>query len=347
MIPNKLDYKLINTAIIALIIFLVYKTSDFWFGIVQMILIVLAPFVVAFALANALYPILKAMQKKGIPKYIGIALISSVMFGLFAFIIWLVIPLLFEQVSGFYSGITKFIHDISIHYDINLGSLQQGVADIFNPIIQNFSKYISDGTWVIINTSITVMATIVIIMFVSLYFLIDMDIIRKTVGNYLKTTNKRTYSYVKLIDYEMNQYFLGLGKVLSWQLFEYTLIFYLINHPNYLLIGILASVTTVIPYIGAMLTNLLALITAFVISPNLFFLTLIAIAFLSVVDGYIVSPRIFGQTNKIPPLVTIFAVFAGGIMYGMVGVIISLPVTIILISTFKFYREDIYQKLGK
>ena len=95
------------------------------------------------------------------------------------------------------------------------------------------------------------------------------------------------------------------------------------------------------------MTNIIAGITAFVISPHLFLLTVIAIAILSIIDSYVVSPRVFGKTNRIPPIVTIFAVFAGGIIYGMMGIIISLPLTIILISTFKYYRQDILQKIGK
>ncbi len=347
MIPNKLDFKLINSAIIAFIIFLLYFTRTFWIDIIQTVLSVLTPFIIAFALASALFPILKTMQRKGIPKFLGIGIIISILLGIFAFIIWLIIPLAFEQITGLYSSITKFIHDISNIYDINLGSLQQSLTDVFNPLIQNISNYISDGTWALINKSFAVITTMIIIIFVTIYFLIDMELIRKKVGNYLRLTDIRTFNYVQMIDYEMNQYFLGLSKVLSWQFFEYTFVFYLINHPNYLLLGILASLTTVIPYIGALMTNALALITAFVISPNLFFLTLIAITFLSIIDGYIVSPRIFGKTNNIAPIVTIFAVFAGGITYGIIGAVISLPLVIILINTFKFYQQDIYHKIGK
>jgi predicted PurR-regulated permease PerM len=342
-----MDYKLINIAIIAFIIFLVYMTSSFWFGIIKLILKIMTPFLFAFALAHALYPLLKGMQRKGIPKMLGIAIISIVMFGLFFLIIWLVVPLSLEQISGLYSAITKFIQDISTHYDVNLGPIQQSLAEIFNPILENLSKYISNGTWTVVNTSITAIIMLIIVMFVAIYFLTDMEMIRHKLGSYLKLTDTKTFNYVKVIDYEMNQYFLGLGKVLVWQLFEYTLAFYLIGHPNYLLLGVLASITTVVPYVGAWMTNIIAGITAFVISPHLFLLTVIAIAILSIIDSYVVSPRVFGKTNRIPPIVTIFAVFAGGIIYGMMGIIISLPLTIILISTFKYYRQDILQKIGK
>ena len=49
----------------------------------------------------------------------------------------------------------------------------------------------------------------------------------------------------------------------------------------------------------------------------------------------------YGKSNKVHPLITILAVFAGGILFGILGIVISLPVTIILITTIKFYAEDI------
>ena len=55
------------------------------------------------------------------------------------------------------------------------------------------------------------------------------------------------------------------------QFFEYSIVFLIVGHPNWFLFGVLASLTTVIPYFGGLITNLLALLTASVISPNLIY----------------------------------------------------------------------------
>ena len=54
----------------------------------------------------------------------------------------------------------------------------------------------------------------------------------------------------------------------------------------------------------------------------------------------------YGKTNKLHPLVVIFAVSAGGMIAGFWGIVLSLPITIILISTYKFFRDDINNKIG-
>ena len=55
----------------------------------------------------------------------------------------------------------------------------------------------------------------------------------------------------------------------------------------------------------------------------------------------------YGKTNSIHPLVTIMALFAGGILFGILGVFISFPLAIIVVTTHKYYKEDITRNIKK
>ena len=155
----------------------------------------------------------------------------------------------------------------------------------------------------------------------------------------------RAYRYFSILDQEMKSYLTGFVKIVVITLFEYTLTFYFIGHPNALLLGCLAAVASLIPYFGGMITNCIACITAFVTSPWLFFKTLIAFFILSNVDGYLINPMVYGKTNEVHPIVVIFSVFAGGILMGVTGIILSLPVAIIIQATIKFFKPEIKDKL--
>ena len=96
---------------------------------------------------------------------------------------------------------------------------------------------------------------------------------------------------------------------------------------------------------GGLIVNIIALLIASVISAKLFWLTLVICCVCPQIDSYIIAPKVYGKTNNIHPLISIFAVFAGGILGGFIGIIISLPLTIIIITTFKFFRNDIDNKL--
>jgi len=129
------------------------------------------------------------------------------------------------------------------------------------------------------------------------------------------------------------------------QLIEYCLVFWLVAHPNWLLLGILASVTTIIPYFGGLITNIIAVITASVVSTPVFIGTIIICLIFPQLDGYVISPKIYGKTNNIDPLWSIFAVMIGGSIAGLIGIIIALPLFILLNSTYHFFRKDIKKKV--
>ena len=60
-----------------------------------------------------------------------------------------------------------------------------------------------------------------------------------------------------------------------------------------------------------------------------------------VLDGYVIGPKVYGKTNQLPALINIFAVFAGGVIAGFWGIVASLPIAIILITTYRFFERDI------
>ena len=282
---------------------------------------------------------------KGLPKWLSVLIVSLLSFGLFILLIILVIPLLYEQTLLFISNFSTFLTDLSSKYEVNFGELQSTLSEFSTNLIKEFGNSVSAGAMGIINASFSFFASFVVIIFVSIYILIDMDKIRNAVKNYLKQKKKKTYNYVKLLDKEITNYFAGMGKNMLYQLVEYTSVFFLIGHPNYLLLGVLSAVTNLIPYFGGFIINILALIIASVISTKLTILTLIVCLICPQLDSYVIAPRVYGKTNNIHPLVNIFAVFAGGILWGFFGILIALPVTIIIMTTFKYFRKDIGNRI--
>lgn len=346
MHKTKINYRMLNVLILVAIVCLVYLIKDLWLGVVIKLLDIFFPFIIAFALAYAVSPIVLKLRSLGLPKCLALLVVSFLIIGFIITIIILIVPMLYDQILLFLSNISVFISDISSKYKLNLGILQTYISDISLNVIKNIGDNLSNGALTIVNSSINVITSIIIILFSSIYFLIDMEKIRKFIKFKLGRKKKR-YNYIKYLDEQLSNYCVGLGQNILIQLAEYTFIFFLIGHPNYLVLGILAAFTNIIPYFGALLVDILALLIASVISDKLFILTLIVVLICPLIDGYIISPRIYGKTNSIHPLVSIFAVFAGGILGGFWGIVLSLPIAILIISTFKFFLPDINTKIDR
>lgn len=346
MLKNKLDFKLVNLALLVFSGYLIYQTKDFCFDILKLILKISLPFIIAFAIAYALYPVLKYFESKKIPKGVGVIMVIALVIGIFALAIGLVIPVVFGQLSSLFNGIITFITNLSNNFDLDLGPLQETLTKTFNEIIASVGSSAKDEAISAINMSLGVISNAVIALSAAVYFLIDMDKIRTYIKYNSKKLSLKNYKYLREVDIQMNNYVIGFMKIVIISFFEYTIAFLIIGHPNALLLGFLAAVASFIPYFGGMAVNIIAAITAFVISPSLFIRTVIVFFLLSMVDSYFIGPRVYGKTNNIHPLIVIIAVFAGGILFGVMGIIISLPVAIILLTTYRFFNQDIIEAIG-
>ena len=341
MIKNKIDFKLVNIVLFVLAVYLVYQSKEFWIGAISLIFKIIFPFLIAFAIAYAFYPLVKKLIDRKVPKALAMVLVVGGTLGVIILILALITPTIMSQLTSLFNGIISFLRELSSDYNIDFKDIQNTLTTSFNDTLAKVGTYISNGALSFIGVSIDYISKIFIILTSFIYFLADMDKIRNFIKEYLSHKSKKLYNYVATIDDEMRKYIIGFMKIVIISFFEYTITYTLIGHPNALMLGTLAALGNLIPYFGGIITNVVAAITAFVISPALFIKTCIVFIVFSAVDGYIINPFVYGNSNQVHPLVVIVSVFAGGALFGILGIVISLPVAIIIIATFKFFKKDI------
>lgn len=343
---NKLNYKLLNILFVVLIFYLIYQTSSFWFDAINILFKILFPFFIAFVLAYALSPIVNYLRDKNIPKGFAIFFVLFCMVFIIGFMLYLITPVFIEQTGSIFDGIITFLKELSLRYSVDFNTLQDQLSGVFTDTLDKLGNVISDGAINIIGISISIISNFFIVVAAFIYFMIDMDKIRESVKEFWLGHNKKIYRYLSTLNKELQNYLSGFIKIVIISYFEYTILYFIIGHPDALMLGALAGISNLIPYFGGIITNIIAAITAFVISPELFIKTCIVFIIFSAIDGNIINPFVYGKTNRIHPLVIIISVFTGGVLFGIVGIIISLPLAIIIIATYKFFKDDI-SKISK
>ncbi len=345
---DRIDFKLVNLAIVALTIYLMYHTGHLWIGIFNKTFNICLPFIMGFAVAYAVNPIVQKLRDKGLPKGLAIFIVILGLLLLLGFMVYVISTTCVSQISNLFDSINAFITKLSTYdWNINLSGLQDVLNTNFQEILNGITKYVSDGAINLVSSSINLVGKLFIGGAAFIYFLIDMDSIRKGVKKYFKKRSRKTYHFVKVLDTEMRNYLGGLVQVMIISVFEYGVVYAIIGHPNAIVLGIMAGIANLIPYFGGIANNIVAAITAFIVSPQLFIRTLIAFFLLSSLDSYVINPHVYGKTNSIPPLLTIFALFAGGAIFGILGVFISFPLAILIVSLYKFYKDDISEGIEK
>ena len=342
----KKSNKLLNILILLGIVYLLYLMKDLWGGIVGKIISILKPFIIGFVFAYALYPFLKWLQSKKIPKALGIVIILLIVFGILTFIIINIIPVFTNELGSLFAGVIEFLRNMDKKFSIDLSGLETSLMKTFKKISNDIANDLPNTGFNILNTSINFISNFIISLVAFIYLLIDMDKIREKIKKYFKSKSKKTYKFAMEVDKECTSYFKGLFINIIIQFIEYTVLYKLIGHPNFLLLGLIAAFSPLLPYFGGIIMNIIAIITASLVSPFVLIMSAIICVIFPQIDGYLIIPKIYGKTNKVPALLSIFAVFAGGVLGGFIGILIALPITIILQCVYRNYDEEITEKIG-
>ncbi|UXA53986.1 AI-2E family transporter [Xanthomonas prunicola] len=111
-----------------------------------------------------------------------------------------------------------------------------------------------------------------------------------------------------------------------------------------LLIGIIAGLISFIPYLGATTGIVLALLAAIVQAQGLDLKLLIGVGVVFTVgqllESYVLTPRIVGDKIGLHPVAVIFAVMAGGQLFGFLGMLLALPVAAVANVLLRYAHEQ-------
>ncbi|MCI2243469.1 AI-2E family transporter [Xanthomonas sp. PPL568] len=114
-----------------------------------------------------------------------------------------------------------------------------------------------------------------------------------------------------------------------------------------LLIGIVAGLISFIPYLGATTGILLAVMAALVQAKgfDLQLLILVGVVFTvgQLLESYVLTPRIVGDKIGLHPVAVIFAVMAGGQLFGFLGMLLALPVAAVANVLLHYLHEQYRQ----
>lgn len=347
MFSNKPNYKIINLTFLLVLLYIAFTNIGVWWSILMKVVSVMAPFIIAFVFAYALTPFVSWLEKKGIHKNLAVTITVFALVLLIVGLIAIVLPLLYDQLTLLVNMIKEVIDNIGTKFNINLGNFEIKITDYLNDALKDIGNVISSTTIDILSKSINFFSKFIVGFVGFIYFLADMKKIRNWFKNLLLSFSKKSYNYFKCLDIEISNYLKGLGIFMIIQLFEYSFLFFIIGHPNWLILGLLACITTIIPYFGGLITNVIAIIMASVVSVPLVIATIVICLIFPQLDGYLISPRVYGKTNNINPLITIMVVSIGGTLAGMVGIIVALPCYLLLRTTYNFFEKDLEKSIVK
>lgn len=141
-----------------------------------------------------------------------------------------------------------------------------------------------------------------------------------------------------------------LGKTLKWWLFGKLISMavigiltvvglWILNVPLAFILGLLIALMTFIPYLGAILASIPAILVALAQSPTLAFYVIILYVIIHMIEGYGITPFVEQRTVFIPPALTVFVQVILSLLVGFLGLGLASPLTAVLVALFSHLHK--------
>lgn len=323
--------------IILMIIFILFETKTWWFPFIKKIKDFLSLGLTSFAISYVIYPIYRYFKTKFKSKT-SAYLITIIILGFSIFLIMvLTYPILKKELFYLSELLFDFLKQL-LTKRISFGVFTSSIYEWIYERLDIINEFIYKNAFSLVTSVITIFSKVGLVLVFSLLFLWYMDRIRGYIDKVL--TRKNHDKVLKNIDIKMRDYIKSIAIISLIETIEYTVLYFLIGHPNYLLLGFLAGITTFIPYLGALFTNFLAIITAIKLPRTTFILTIVILIIVPILNNYLVDPKVYHKTIKLSPILVIIATIIFGYLFSILGSILAIPILIILME---LYQEYLYK----
>jgi len=319
----------------------------------------LTPFIIALVLAFLFEPLMNGLLRLNMPRLLSAFLIT--VFGVGGIVLMVallspeigrqmtafgsIVPLIPDYLQAFINWIFSF--EIFTWFSIDVDAVKQHIIQSINEQLDNIGMLASNFTqtlWKSIPKVITTITTIILLPFLTFWFLNDFNRFSDVMARMLnKKPALSIRRYVPMAKDILNQYIRGQLIVMIIEITLYSTFFSIIGINYSLLLGILSGAALWLPYIG--ISTAIAL-TSLVISlgsnpmeqfvwAGLTYLSIQALEILFMV------PKIVGGKVQLNPIILFLSIFTFGYFFGIGGILISIPVSAFIIA---LVREKLYQE---
>lgn len=324
---------------------------------------VISPFIGAFLLAYLMNPLVSRMARYNMPRWLTI---SVVFLGIMAGVVvaaWYLIPMLWEQIQYAINSVPNAISWINKHVlpwveqtfnvtldRINVDELSAGLMEYIQTnysagSVQQMMYQVAQSGLNIIHVG----GVLILIPIIAFYFLLDWN----NMIHRIRMLIPRQYeaSMVQIAK-ECNAV---LGAFVKGQLLVMLLLgivyavgLQIIGIEVGLIIGLIAGLCSIIPYLG-FAAGIIAAFAASLLQYGLDWvhLALVMVVFMigQIIESYILQPFLLGDKIGLSPVAVVFAVLAGAQLYGFVGMLIALPVAAVLVVLLRHAYESYEQSV--
>ena len=346
---NQAVTSLLVVLLVLLILFMFTKVSYLFEPIWQFLAIVGLPIILAGILYYLMNPAVDYLERKGIKRIYSIFGLFILVIGLIVWGVVVIVPKIQEQSMSFVENLPGYL-DI-IENKVNeilsdpifsqvqdqLEASNEKLIASMTDIIQNLSRSTIQNIGSFFGAVATVVLAVITMPFILFYLLKDGRQLAPYFVKFLPTKmRKPSLTVLKEMNDQVSSYIRGQLTVAFAVAIMFMVGFSLIGLDYAITLGIAAGFLNLIPYLGSFLAMVPAVFLGIVGGP-----VLVVFVIEQTIEGRLISPLVLGNELSIHPVTILLVLLTSGKLFGLVGVILGIPVyaaaKVIITHIFEWY----------
>ncbi|MDR7016505.1 chloramphenicol efflux transporter CxpE [Acinetobacter sp. 3657] len=319
---------------------------------------IVIPFVAAFFIAYLFSPLVDVLVKIKLPRWLAISVVFIGIGVTLTVVLWFLVPLVWKQLMYARDSIPAGIHWINAIFlpwlseTFDLVPMELDTDQISKVVMEYVqTNYSSDSVQTFALrlaqsglNFIQLGGLIVLIPVISFYFLLDWNRMLQSFRRLIpRPYEASTLTIIRECHSVLGAFVKGQFLVMLLLGIIYAVGLQLIGLEVGLIIGMIAGLASIIPYLGFAVGIIAAVIASlFQFGLDWVHLLLVGGVFLfgQMVEGYVLQPFLLGDKIGLSPVAVVFAVLAGAQLAGFLGMLIALPVAAVIVVLLRHARDN-------
>lgn len=353
---------LLVTLLVLVNLFLFTKVSFLLKPIGSFVEILLLPMILTGLLYYLLNPIVDWLERLKMSRTVAISIVFVFIVILLVWGLGVAIPSIQEQIVAFAKNVPSYIQEIETRVtellqDERFEQFRPTVIDVMDQLndqvigyAQKVSSSAVDWAGSLISTASQIIVAILIMPFILFYLLRDGHSLKGHITKYLPTSWREPIGTVLSdVNGQLSNYVRGQVTVAMIVAAMFSILFSIIGLSYPITLGVVAGFLNLIPYLGSFLAMIPAILLGLVAGPFMLVKVLIAFMIEQTIEGRFVTPLIIGSSLSIHPITILVVLLTSGQMFGVLGVLLGIPVyasiKVVFKAIFEWYKQysDLYE----
>ena len=312
---------------------------------------VLTPFLIGALLAYLGDPVADRLQARGLSRTLAVVLVFAAMLMAALVALLFFVPLLQQQVVSLINRLPQLLNWVQVELIPKAGAVLGIQPETFDleslrlTLMQHW-RDIGGVLGIVLGTVtqsgqalLSWLAVLFLVPVVTFYLLRDWDPLLENLRALIPRRHEPTIvDLARQCDAVLAEFLRGQLLVMLGLGVIYSVGLWIAGVEFSLLIGMFAGAISFVPYLGSIAGMLTAGVVTFVEYRDLLHLAYVAIVFGSgqAIEGTLLSPLLVGDRIGLHPVAVIFAVLAGGQLFGFFGILVALPVAAVVTVLLRF-----------